>query len=100
MTEVRNFADLPEEVQKLATRSFMSERLDNTPTEFLLAAASKLTVVVAYEQFGLVPHFFAQSYVYRKSRWVAEKRWVLAGPDVHLRDLDPSKADQLGGDSR
>ena len=87
MIEVKNFADLPDGVQALANGSFMKERFDNTPTKFLVGGASKSSAIVAYEQFGYVPSFFAQSYVFSNSRWFAAKRWQLDTETIRLRDL-------------
>jgi len=87
MVEVKNFADLPDGVQALANGSFMKERFDNTPTKFLVGGASKSSAIVAYEQFGYVPSFFAQSYVFSDSRWFAAKRWQLDRQIVQLSDL-------------
>jgi hypothetical protein len=87
MLEVKRFADLPEGVKTLANGSFMKERYDNTPTKFLVGGASKSSAIVAYEQFGYVPSFFAQSYVHTNSGWVAAKRWQLDRQIVQLSDL-------------
>jgi len=87
MIEVKNFADLPDGVQTLAKETFMKERYDSTPTKFLIGGASKSSAVVAYEQFGYVPSFFAQSYIFRNSRWVEGKRWQLDTEIIRLRDL-------------
>ena len=65
----------------------MKERYDNTTTKFLVGGASKSSAIVAYEQFGYVPSFFAQSYVFSNSHWVAVKRWQLTAEIVHLHDL-------------
>jgi hypothetical protein len=87
MIEVKNFADLPDGVQTLANESFMKGRYDGTPTKFLIGGASKSSAVVAYEQFGYVPSFFAQSYILSNSRWVEAKRWQLDAEIISLRDL-------------
>ena len=90
--EVRQFADLPVEVQSLANGTFMKENLDNTPTKFLVGGASKSSAIVAYEQFGYVPFFFAQSYVYNDSHWVAAKRWPIGSEVNRLTDLNSATA--------
>jgi hypothetical protein len=87
MIEVKNFTDLPAGVQTLANGSFMKERYDNTPAKFLVGGVGKSSAIVTYEQFGYVPIFIAQSYVYSDSQWLTAKSWQLGAEIVRLRDV-------------
>jgi hypothetical protein len=87
LVEIRSFADLPEGVKALANRSYMSEVIDNTPTEFLVGGASESSAIVAFEQFGYAPSYHARAYVFSESRWVAAKAWSIDRGITNLRDL-------------
>ena len=85
--EVRSFADLPEGVKALANDRYMNAMLDNTPTKFLAGGINETGAIVAYEQFGYVPSFHAQSYVYSHSRWIPAKEWDIPAGVTNLHDL-------------
>jgi hypothetical protein len=87
LIEVKALSDFPSQVQALANASFMSTKYDNTPTKFLVGGVSRSSAIIAYEEFGYVPFFFAQSYVYNDSQWIPAKRWSLGSEITNLHDL-------------
>jgi hypothetical protein len=87
LVEVRKFDDLPEAVKALANNSYMTAMLDNTPTKFLVGGVSDSRAMVAYEQFGYVPHFRVQTYVYSQSRWISGRQWDIGSGITNLQDL-------------
>jgi len=74
-------------VQFLANNSFMRDRFDYTPTQFLIGGVGGSSAIVAYEQGGYVPSYHAQSYVLIHSRWVPAKHWLLQSKIGTLHDL-------------
>ena len=87
LVEVRNFDDLPEAVRALANNSYMTARLDNTPTKFLVGGVSNSSAIMAYELFGYVPSFRAQAYIYSQSQWISGRQWDIGSEITHLKDL-------------
>jgi hypothetical protein len=87
LIEVRKFGDLPEAVKALANNSYMREIYDNTPTKFLVGGVSDSSAIVAYEQFGYVPFFRAQAYVYSQSQWIPGRQWAIGSEITNLKDL-------------
>lgn len=87
LVEVRNFDDLPEAVRALANDSFMKVMRDNSPAKFLVGGASDTSAIVAYEQFGFVPSFRAQAYVYSQARWISGRQWDIGWGITDLNDL-------------
>ena len=65
----------------------MTAMLDNTPTKFLVGGVSDTGAIVAYELFGYVPSFRAQTYVYSNSRWISAKEWDIPSGISNLHDL-------------
>jgi hypothetical protein len=87
LKECKQLADLPEGVQVLANNSFMQHRYDGTPTKFLVGGVGVSSAIVAYEDGGYVPSYYAQSYVLSSSRWVAETHWQLESEVTTLSAL-------------
>ena len=87
LTEVKRLTDFPEAVQTLANDSFMKERFDFTPTQFLVGGFSSSSALIAYKQGGRVESYHAQSYVLLNSRWAPEKHWRLWARVTSLSDL-------------
>jgi hypothetical protein len=94
LKEVRRLADLPVGVQVLANSSYMRENFDYTPTKFLVGGLGGTSAIVAYEQGGYVPSYHAQSYVFRNSRWVPDKKWRL---ESRITDLTGIVAATVSG---
>ena len=87
MIEVNAFSDLPTGVKAHANANYMSVITDGSAPKFLVGGASKTSAIIAFEQFGYVPFFYAQSYAYIESQWVPAKRWRLDSGITSLHDL-------------
>jgi len=87
LREAKQLTDLPVGVQTLANSGPMKDRLDNTPTKFLVGGFNQSSAIVAYEQGGYVPGYYAQSYVLTDSHWVGSRSWRLQGRITELSDL-------------
>jgi hypothetical protein len=87
LVEVQRFNDLPTGVIELANANYMKAMYDNPPTRFLVGGASDSSAIVAYEQFGYVPHVHAQAYAFSDSRWIATKDWDIGTEVTNFRDL-------------
>jgi hypothetical protein len=80
LIEVRKFSDLPDGVKVLANRDGMEakgEGPEGRLREFMVGGASQTSALVAYEQFGYTPTYFAAAYVYTGGKWVAVRRWEI-----------------------
>jgi len=87
LVEVHNFDDLPEAVRALANDSYMKVMLDGSPAKFLVGGVSASSAIVAYEQFGFVPSFRAQAYVYSQARWISGRQWDIGWGITDLKNL-------------
>jgi len=79
LVEVKSFAELPDGVRDLAKSGMEAsgEGPEGRLRQFMVGGASSTSALVTYEQFGFIPTYGAEAYVYTGKKWVTVRTWEI-----------------------